>query len=119
MRRLLPFVCVVVVVDTILYAALTPLLPHLKDVYDLSKTEVGVLVASYGIGVLTGAIPGGVVATKLGARSGVLAGLVLVAAASVAVALAGSYHLLVAARFAQGFGSSLTWASALGWLALT
>ena len=78
MRRLLPFVCVVVVVDTILYAALTPLLPHLKETYDLSKSEVGALVAAYGIGVLVGAIPGGVVATRLGARGGVLAGLVLV-----------------------------------------
>ena len=118
MRRLLPFVCVVVVVDTILYAALTPLLPHLKDTYGLSKSEVGALVAAYGIGVLVGAIPGGVVATRLGARGGVLAGLVLVTVASVGVALAGSYEALVVSRFAQGFGSSLTWASALAWLAL-
>jgi MFS family permease len=118
MRRLLPFVCVVVVVDTILYAALTPLLPHLKETYDLSKSEVGALVAAYGIGVLVGAIPGGVVATRLGARGGVLAGLVLVTVASVGVALAGSYEALVVSRFAQGFGSSLTWASALAWLAL-
>src|SRR4249920_1604063 len=118
MRRLLPFVCVVVVVDTILYAALTPLLPHLKETYDLSKSEVGALVAAYGIGVLVGAIPGGVVATRLGARGGVLAGLVLVSAASVGVALAGSYEALVVSRFAQGFGSSLTWAGGLAWLAL-
>lgn len=118
MRRLLPFVCVVVIVDTLLYAALTPLLPHLRDAYDLSKAQVGVLVASYGIGVLVGAIPGGIVATRLGARGGVLGGLVLVTAASVAVALAGSFELLVVARFAQGFGSSVTWAGALAWLAL-
>jgi MFS family permease len=117
-KRLLPFVCVVVVVDTILYAALTPLLPHLKETYDLSKSDVGVLVAAYGIGVLAGAIPGGVVASKLGARTGVLAGLVLVTAASVGVAFAGSYEVLLATRLAQGFGSSLTWAAALAWLAL-
>jgi MFS family permease len=48
----------------------------------------------------------------------VIAGLVLVTAASVGVALAGSYDLLVAARFAQGFGSSMTWAGGLAWLAL-
>ncbi len=118
MRRLLPLVCVVVVVDTILYAALTPLLPHFEETYGLSKGGVGVLVAAYGVGVLVGAIPGGIVATKLGARFGVLWGLTLVSAASVAVALAGSYDLLVASRFAQGFGSSLTWASGLAWLAL-
>lgn len=117
MRRLLPFVSLVVVVDTILYAALTPLLPHFEHAYGLSKSGVGALAAAYGVGVLAGAIPGGVVAAR-GARGGVLAGLCLVSAASVGVALAGSYDVLVAARFAQGFGSSLTWAAGLAWLAL-
>jgi predicted MFS family arabinose efflux permease len=118
MRRLLPFVCVVVVVDTMLYAALTPLLPHFRDAYGLSKASVGVLVAAYGIGVFAGSIPGGVLASRAGARTAVLWGLSLVAGASVAVALADSYATLVAARFAQGFGSSLTWAGGLAWLAL-
>src|SRR6476469_4821152 len=118
MRRLLPFVCVVVVVDTALYSALTPLLPHFEETYHLSKGGVGALVAAYGLGVLAGAIPGGVLAARRGARGSVLAGLVLVAAGSVAVAAAGSYWPLVAARFAQGFGSSLTWAGGLAWLAL-
>ena len=118
MRRLLPFVCVVVVVDTTLYAALTPLLPHFEHTYDLSKSSVGALVAAYGVGVLVGAIPGGVIAARRGARSAVLTGLVLVTVASVGVALADSYGLLVVARFVQGFGSSLTWAGGLAWLAL-
>ena len=64
MRRLLPFVCVVVVVDTALYSALTPLLPHFEDTYHLSKGGVGALVAAYGVGVLAGAIPGGVLAAS-------------------------------------------------------
>jgi predicted MFS family arabinose efflux permease len=118
MRRLLPFVCVVIVVDTLLYTALTPLLPHFERVYDLSKGSVGVLVAAYGVGVLVGAVPGGLVAARVGARGGVLAGSVLVTAASVGVAVADSFATLVAARFAQGFGSSLTWAGGLAWLAL-
>jgi MFS family permease len=118
MRRLLPFVCVVVVFDTTLYAALTPLLPHFERAYHLSKGGVGVLVAAYGVGVLAGAIPGGVIAARRGARGAVLAGLLVVAVASLGVALAGSYGVLVAARLAQGFGSSLTWAGSLAWLAL-
>ncbi len=118
MRRLLPFVSVVVIVDTILFAALTPLLPHFEHTYHLSKSGVGALAAAYGIGVLAGAIPGGVVAAKRGARGAVLSGLVLVTAASVGVALATGFDLLFAARLAQGFGSSLTWAGGLAWLAL-
>jgi predicted MFS family arabinose efflux permease len=117
-RRLLPFVCVVVVVDTMLYAALTPLLPHFERTYDLSKSGVGVLAAAYGLGVLLGAVPGGVVAARWGARAAVLGGLTAVTAASVGVALANSFGLLFAARFAQGIGSSFTWAGGLAWLAL-
>ena len=90
MRRLLPFVCVVVVVDTALYAALTPLLPHFEHAYGLSKGSVGALVAAYGVGVLAGSIPGGIVAARRGARTAVLSGLALVTLASVAVSLAGN-----------------------------
>lgn len=118
MGRLLPVVCLVVVVDTILYTALTPLLPHFEHTYDLSKGSAGVLVAAYGVGVLVGAVPAGVVAARRGARGAVLAGLILVSASSVGVAVADSFGTLVAARFAQGFGSSLTWAGGLAWLAL-
>jgi predicted MFS family arabinose efflux permease len=117
-RRLLPFVCLVVVVDTMLYAALTPLLPHFQRSYDLSKGGVGLLAAAYGIGTFAGAIPGGAVAARFGARTAVLAGLVGVAATSVGVALAGSFGTLFAARLVQGFASSQTWAGGLAWLAL-
>jgi MFS family permease len=117
-RRLLPFVCVVVVVDTMLYAALTPLLPHFEHRYGLSKSGVGALAAAYAVGTLLGGIPGGVVAARQGARTAVLAGLTLMTAASVGLALVDSFGTLFAARLVQGFGSSLTWAGALAWLAL-
>jgi MFS family permease len=117
-RRLLPFVCVVISVDTALYVALTPLLPHFERTYHLSKGGVGALAAAYGLGVLVGSIPGGVVAARFGARGAVLTGLLLVAVASIGVAVADSYELLVVTRVAQGFGSALTWAGGLAWLAL-
>ncbi|HKP18479.1 MAG TPA: MFS transporter [Gaiellaceae bacterium] len=118
MRRLLPFVCLVVVVDTMLYAALTPLLPHFQRSFDLSKGGVGLLAAAYGIGTFAGAIPGGVVAARFGARTAVLAGLIGVAVTSVGVALAGDFGTLFTARLLQGVASSQTWAGALAWLAL-
>jgi MFS family permease len=117
-RRLLPFVCIVVVVDTMLYAALTPLLPHFQRAYDLSKGGVGALAAAFAIGVLVAAVPGGIIAARLGARTAVVAGLALVTVASIGVALADSFALLFTARFVQGLGSSITWAGALAWLAL-
>ncbi len=118
MRRLLPFVCVVIVVDTMLYAALTPLLPHFRREFDLSKGGVGVLAAGFAIGVLLAAVPGGIVTSRFGARVAVIGGLTLVTLASVGVAFADSFGLLFSARFVQGIGSSITWAGALSWLAL-
>src|SRR5436309_519355 len=112
MRRLVVLVSLVVLVDTLLYAALTPLLPHFEHELSLSKALAGVLVAAYPAGVLVGGLPGGFAAANLGPRRAVLAGLLLFAAASLGFAFAGSFGTLLAARFVQGLGSALTSAGA-------
>ena len=112
MRRLLLLVSVLVFVDTMLYAALTPLLPHLVD----SKSRAGVLVAAYATGALLGGIPGGVAAVRLGAKRAVLVGLAGMGLASVGFAFADSFWALFAARLLQGMGSGFTWAGAFAWL---
>jgi len=116
MRRLLILVCTLVAVDTMLYAALTPLLPHFADTLHLSKTGAGVLVAAYAAGALVGGIPGGAAAARLGARRAVLVGLTLMGLSSLGFAFAHSYEALLAARFLQGCGSGFTWAGAFAWL---
>ena len=50
MRRLLLLACAIVFVDTTFFAAMTPLLPHFEDKYDLTKTGAGVLAAAYPAG---------------------------------------------------------------------
>ena len=116
MRRLLILVCALVGVDTMLYAALTPLLPRFADSLHLSKTGAGVLVAAYAAGALVGGLPGGAAAARLGSRRAVLVGLTLMAFASLGFAFAGSFGALAAARFLQGCGSAFTWAGAFAWL---
>src|SRR3954447_395600 len=116
MRRLLPLVATLVAVDTMLYAALTPLLPHFAHEFGLSKTRAGALVAAYAAGALVGGLPGGLAAVRLGARRAVLVGLTGMGLASVGFALAASFWTLVAARFVQGMGSAFTWAGAFAWL---
>ncbi len=116
MRRLLLLVCAIVLADTMLYAALAPLLPHYADEYGLSKGEAGLLVGSYAAGALVGALPGGLAASRFGPRRAVLGGLVLMAVASIAFGFAGSALALGVARFAQGVGSALSWTGGLSWL---
>jgi MFS family permease len=106
----------VVFVDTMFYAAITPLLPELRDQYDLSKTAAGILAAAYPAGTFIGALPGGVMAARVGVRPTVLLGLALLVASSVAFAFADSIVVLDIARFAQGLGGAATWAGALAWL---
>ena len=116
MRRLLLLVAVLVAVDTMLYAALTPLLPHFADDLGLTKTRAGALVAAYAAGALIGGLPGGFAATRLGPRRAVLVGLAGMGLASVGFAFAQSFWALFAARLLQGGGSAFTWAGALAWL---
>jgi MFS family permease len=99
-----------------LFAALTPLLPEYTERFGISKTGAGLLVASYAIGVLAGAVPAGVAAARIGAKPAALGGLVVVGAASVTFAFAGDVWTLGGARFAQGVGSALSWSGALSWL---
>ena len=116
MRRLVLLVGTVVFADTLLFAALVPLLAGYADEHDLSKTGAGVLVAAYAAGALAGALPGGVAATRLGPKQAVLLGLALMAVASVGFAAAGTALALGLARLVQGFGSALSWSGALAWL---
>src|SRR4051794_33501442 len=112
MRRLLLLVAVLVFVDTMLYAALTPLLPHL--VHD--RRRAGILVAAYAAGALIGGLPGGIAAVRLGARRAVLLGLTGMGLASIGFAFAGGFWTLFASRLVQGLGSGFTWAGAFAWL---
>jgi MFS family permease len=116
MRRLLAFVCLVVFVDTLFYAAITPILPELTDRYGLSKTSAGVLAAAYPAGTFLGALPGGWLAARVGVRPTVLLGLGLLVVSSVAFALGDDIVVLDVARFVQGVGGAASWAGALGWL---
>jgi len=116
MRRLLLLVCAITLADTMLYAALVPLLPHYADEFGLSKGQAGLLVGAYAAGALLGALPGGIAASRFGPRRAVVTGLLLMAVASAVFGFAEDPWTLGFARLAQGIGSALSWAGALAWL---
>ncbi len=111
-------VSVIILVDTLFYAALAPILPQLSDEFGLSKGQAGVLVASFAAGSLAGSVPAGWLVARVGARPILVAGLLTMGSAGLAFALADSIALLDGARFVQGLGGAATWTAGLAWLAI-
>ena len=116
MRKLFPMVAAVVLVDTMFFAAVAPLLPHYSDELDLSKTAAGVLTAAYPAGVFAGSIPGGWLAARWGVKPTLLCGVAMLGVTSLVFGFANHIVLLDAARFVQGVGGAFMWAAGMAWL---
>jgi MFS family permease len=115
-RRLLLLVGAIVFVDSMFYAALTPLLPDYAERLDLSRAGAGILAGAYAAGAFAGGIPGGLAAARLGVKPTVLLGLGGMAATTVVFGFADDIVVLDTARFLQGFSSAFSWTAALTWL---
>jgi MFS family permease len=116
-RRLLVLVCAVVMVETLFFAALTPLLPELAREFGLSKTGVGVLSGAYAAGGTVGAVCGAWLATRTGLRATTVVGMLVLATCCAGFGFADQVWLLDSLRFAQGAGAAIAWTGGLAWLA--
>jgi MFS family permease len=116
MRSLFFLVAAVILVDTMFFAAVAPLLPEYADDLELSKTGAGILTGSYAAGALLGSLPGGWLTARLGARPAVILGLLLVALACVTFGFGTNVLVLDVARFIQGAGGAWMWAGGMAWL---
>ena len=116
MRRLFLLVSAVVLVDTMFFAAVAPLLPHFRAELGLSKTAAGVLAATYPAGTFAGSLPAGWLAARWGVKPTLLLGLSMLGVTSLVFAFAHSIELLDAARFVQGIGGACMWAAGMAWL---
>lgn len=107
----------VALLETLLLSSLAPLLPLFEADLDLSKAELGILNAAYPFGTMVVALPAAYLAARIGLRATVGLGLVLLAAATLALGLLDAYPGLVLARFVQGAaGGGIAWPLATAWL---
>lgn len=116
MRRLLFLASAMIFFDVAFFAAIAPLLPGYVDDLGLSKAQAGILSASYAAGTLIASLPAGFVASRVGPRRTVIAGLLLLGVSSLVFGLVDQITLLDTARFTQGIAGALIWSGALTWL---
>ncbi len=116
MRRLLFLTCAIVLADTVFYGVLVPLVPYFSEEFGLTKSQVGVLTGSMGVGIIVGSVPGAYLTSKLGVKRTAILGLLLLVATSLPFGFVGEYWMLVALRLGEGFASALSWISAFTWV---
>jgi MFS family permease len=113
---------VVVLVRTLLlfesamYSAVTPVLPHYAHTLHASKPAVGVLAAAYPAGIIPGSLIGAWLVTRLGVRRTTLIGLLVFAVSIAAFGFGTAIVPLDVLRFIQGIACGLIWGGGLTWV---
>jgi DHA1 family multidrug resistance protein-like MFS transporter len=118
-RRLVRLVSAALLVESIFYGTLAPLLPHYAATLGIDKRAAGILVAAYPVGTLLGALPTGLGVARFGSRPSLAAGLGVIAASTLVFGWSSSVWLLDSSRFVQGIGGACIWNAGLAWLADT
>src|SRR5215471_17172451 len=103
--------------DIVAYSVAVPVLPDLSRKLGASPTTIGLLFASFGITLLTVSIPMGAASDRIGRRGPLVAGMVVLAVATLLFAFSDSLLILFLARLAQGAADAVTWVVGLALLA--
>ena len=107
---------VLLLFESAMYSAVTPVLPHYAHTLGASKPAVGVLTAAYAAGIIPGSLLGAWIATRAGVRRTCLVGLLLFAVSIAGFGFATSIVALDALRFLQGVGCGFIWGGGLTWV---
>jgi MFS family permease len=102
--------------ESAMYSAITPVLPHYAHVLGASKPAVGILAGAYPAGIIPGSLLGAWIATRAGVRRTSLIGLLLFAVSIAGFGFGTSIVTLDALRFIQGAGCGFIWGGGLTWV---
>jgi predicted MFS family arabinose efflux permease len=103
-------------IETLFFVVLSPLLPVYARELHLSRTAAGLMSACYSIGYGLASVPAGNAVSIVGARRVSLGGLALVGISCAAFGAAREVLLLDLARAATGAGAAAVWAGSIPWM---
>jgi DHA1 family solute carrier family 18 vesicular amine transporter 1/2 len=103
--------------DMLIYGLVVPILPTYASSLGASQTQIGLLFGSYAVVLFIATPIFGALSDRIGRRTPMLWGLIVLAAATVLFAFAQEYWMLVVARSLQGLAAAVTWTSGLALLA--
>jgi MFS family permease len=115
-RPLTRMIRVLLLFESAMYSAVTPVLPHYQHALHASKPALGLLVAGYPAGLLPGSLLGGWLAARVGVRRTTLAGLIGFGLAIAGFGLVTVLPALDALRLVQGLFCGLIWGGGLTWV---
>jgi MFS transporter, DHA1 family, multidrug resistance protein len=106
-RVIIAILLLVIPLSQIALDVYTPALPKMAAEFGASNDFVQNTVTAYMLGMAVAFIPAGLIADAVGRRRVLLAGLALLATASVGCALAPTLPALLCMRFAEGIGAGV------------
>ena len=115
-RQLVSLIRVVLLFESALYSAVSPVLPHYAHTLHASKPAIGVLAAAYPAGLIPGAFLGFWVATRAGVRRTTVLGLFGFGLAVIGFGFGTSIVMLDVLRAIQGMFCGLIWCGGLTWV---
>jgi predicted MFS family arabinose efflux permease len=103
------FVSFAAFTDLVAYSIAVPVLPDLSRRFGASPTMIGLLFASFGVTLLGVSVPIGSVSDRMGRKTPLVGGMIVLAGSTLLFAFADSLAWLFAARLAQGAADAVTW----------
>jgi DHA1 family multidrug resistance protein-like MFS transporter len=101
------WMCVLVAINQLGFGGVLPALPLYAQSFGVSVSAIGLAVGVYGLGRLTGAVPGGWLSDAIGRRHTLALGGIVTAAGNLWCAAASSYPEFILARLVAGAGAGL------------
>ena len=104
---------VLIAVDTILFTMVVPALPEYQDRYGFSDAVASLIFAAFPVGQLATALLAAGLVDRVGRRPVMILAALVLAAATLAFALADGVPMIAVARLVQGLAAGLVWTAGL------